>query len=81
MSTHVPRTVELGELVVAAFDAAARYSADPREVSRLATQAVARMMRRAHGTSHRHRRQAPLRLTSEGKIPHTRLEVVRGAAR
>ncbi len=37
----------LGDLVVAAFDEAARYSADPREVSRLATQAVRQLMRRA----------------------------------
>jgi hypothetical protein len=43
---HVHKTAPLGELVVAAFDGAARYSTDPREVSRLATQALARMLRR-----------------------------------
>ena len=40
-------TARLGDLIVAAFDEAARYSADPREVSRLATQAVRYLMRRA----------------------------------
>ncbi len=44
-STH--GTARLGDLVAAAFDEAARYSADPREVSRLATQAVRHLMRRA----------------------------------
>lgn len=33
-----PNTVQLGELVVAAFDNAVQYSTDPREVSRLATE-------------------------------------------
>jgi hypothetical protein len=47
MRTHLRKTAQLGELVVAAFDEAARYSTDPREVSRLATQAVAHMLRRA----------------------------------
>lgn len=50
MRTHVHKTAQLGELVVAAFDQAARYSTDPREVSRLATQAVAHMLRRARRT-------------------------------
>jgi hypothetical protein len=36
---------ELGDLVVAAFEEAAHHSADPREVSRLATKAVVRMLR------------------------------------
>jgi hypothetical protein len=40
-------TAQLGDLIAAAFDEAARYSADPREVSRLATQAVRHLMRRA----------------------------------
>lgn len=40
-------TARLGDLIAAAFDEAARYSADPREVSRLATQAVRYLMRRA----------------------------------
>jgi hypothetical protein len=44
MRTHAHKTAQLGELVVAAFDEAARYSADPREVSRLATQAVVHML-------------------------------------
>jgi hypothetical protein len=37
----------LGDLIAAAFDEAAHYSADPREVSRLATQAVRYLVRRA----------------------------------
>ena len=41
------KAVPLGELVLAAFDEAAHYSSDPREVSRLATWAVANMLRRA----------------------------------
>ena len=47
MMTNVPRTVELGDLVVAVFDEAAHYSTDPREVSRLATRAVMHVLRRA----------------------------------
>jgi hypothetical protein len=35
MKTHVCRTAQLGELVVAAFGEAARYSTNSREVSRL----------------------------------------------
>jgi hypothetical protein len=45
--THVRKTAQLGELVVAAFKEAARYSTDPDEVSRLATRAVMRIVRRA----------------------------------
>ena len=47
MRTNVYKTAEIGDLVVAAFDKAAQYSTDPREVSRLATRAVMRMLRRA----------------------------------
>lgn len=47
MRTSAHMTAPLGELVVAVYDEAARYSADPREVSRLATQTVARMVRRS----------------------------------
>ena len=47
MRTYLHKTALLGELVVAAFDNAARYSTDPREVSHLATQVVAHMLRRA----------------------------------
>ena len=39
------KTAELGELVVAAFDTAAHYSTNPREVSRLATRSIARILR------------------------------------
>jgi hypothetical protein len=47
MNTHRHTTAEFGDLVVAAYDEAARFSANPREVSRLATQAVAHMLRHA----------------------------------
>jgi hypothetical protein len=46
MKSHIPMTAPLGELVVAVFDKAARYSSDPREVSRLATQAIMELLRR-----------------------------------
>jgi len=51
MKTHARRTAPLGELVVAAFDWAARYSSDPREVSRLATGAVTRILQSGKATS------------------------------
>ena len=40
MKTQIPKTVSLGELILTVFDKAAEYSADPREVSRLAAQTV-----------------------------------------
>jgi hypothetical protein len=46
MKTHARTTTSLGELIAAAFDAAARFSPDPRVVSRLATLTVARYLRR-----------------------------------
>jgi hypothetical protein len=45
--TKFHKTASLGELVVAAFDKAARYSANPTKVARLATAAVTHMLRRA----------------------------------
>lgn len=56
MRTDKHNTVVFGELVVAVFDSAAHYSADPREVSRLATEVVVHMLRRAGETSHSSRR-------------------------
>jgi hypothetical protein len=43
------QTAELGELVAAAFDEAARYSNDPQEVSRLATYAITHLLRLSRG--------------------------------
>ena len=40
MTTQIPKTVALGELILAVFDKAAEYSADPQEVSHLATQTL-----------------------------------------
>jgi len=45
MKTYVHKALQVGELIVAAFDEAARYSADPREVSLLATRAVTHILR------------------------------------
>jgi hypothetical protein len=45
MSTKVQDTAEFGDLVAAAFDGAASYSADPLVVSRLATGAVSLVLR------------------------------------
>ena len=39
-------TVELGDLIQAVFDEAARHRTNPQEVSRLATQAAAQMLYR-----------------------------------
>ena len=41
MRALVRKTAQLGKVVEAVFDKAAHYSADPKEVSRLATRAVA----------------------------------------
>jgi hypothetical protein len=43
----IRKSAPLGELVAAAFDSAARFSSDPREVSRFAAQVVRHMLRRA----------------------------------
>ena len=51
MKNHPAKTVPLGELILVVFDNAATYSADPREVSHLATQAVARMLGRTQHLS------------------------------
>jgi hypothetical protein len=53
MKADAPRTVLLGDLVVAAFDEAAQYSTDPLEVSRLAAGAV------MHALWRRRRRSFP----------------------
>ena len=56
MTTHVHWTAPFGELVAAAFDEAAHFSADPREVSRLARSSVQRTLWRARKTSRSARR-------------------------
>jgi hypothetical protein len=45
MRASLRKTAELGEVVVTAFDNAASYSTDPKEVAQLATRAVALMLR------------------------------------
>jgi len=45
MRASLRKTAELGEVVVTAFDNAASYSTDPREVAQLATRAVTLMLR------------------------------------
>jgi hypothetical protein len=44
VKTQFQTAVELGELILAVFDEAEEYSDDPREVARLATQAVTDML-------------------------------------
>jgi len=51
MRTHVQRTVQFGDLVAAVFERAALQSNDSREVSDLATQTVAYMLRHARTTA------------------------------
>jgi hypothetical protein len=48
MTTHFHTEAIVGDIVVAAFDEAARQSNDPVEISRLATGLVAKMLRHAH---------------------------------
>ena len=54
MRTSTRWTAQLGDLVVAAFDGAARLSADPIEVSRLATLAVQHMLARGRRVGRLH---------------------------
>jgi hypothetical protein len=68
MRTDTHNTVQLGELVVAVFDSAAEHSTDPREVSRLATEAVVGLLRRAQETSPSARRLPSLERTVETLI-------------
>jgi hypothetical protein len=49
-------TVQLGDLVAAVFEEAARDCHDPRQISRLATSAVMHLIWRARRTSYRARR-------------------------
>jgi hypothetical protein len=51
MSTNVRKTVQLGDVVVTAFDWAAQYSSDPRELPLLATKAVECLLQRALKTA------------------------------
>jgi hypothetical protein len=44
MNERKPRTAPLGELVTTAFDQAATYSRDPKEITRLATQAITHLL-------------------------------------
>jgi hypothetical protein len=47
MTTNVRTTALFGDLVVAAFDGAARYSTHPAEISRLAAAAVMQTLLRS----------------------------------
>jgi hypothetical protein len=47
------RVIQLGELVAAVFDSAARYSADPRVVSQLSARALAHLLSGASGQAAR----------------------------
>ncbi|HVV82286.1 MAG TPA: hypothetical protein VHE35_04375 [Kofleriaceae bacterium] len=53
-TVSTPGPVQVGDLVTAAFDAAAKLGRDARETSRLATEAVAHLLRHARTAgSHR----------------------------
>ena len=45
MTTSAYGTVQLGDLIAAVFDEAARCSTDPKQVARLATRAVQHLLR------------------------------------
>lgn len=45
MTTSACGTAQLGDLIAAVFDEAARYSTDPKQVARLATRAVQHLLR------------------------------------
>lgn len=47
MPTKPSTTVQVGDLVTAAFDAAAQMGGDSRETARLATEAITHLLRRA----------------------------------
>lgn len=47
MKINAFKTVELGDVIVTAFDKAAQYSANPQTVSHMATRAVLRILRRS----------------------------------
>jgi hypothetical protein len=47
MRARNQQTASLGQLVAAAFDEASRYSTDPDEVARLATEVVAQLRKRS----------------------------------
>jgi hypothetical protein len=49
MKAEAPKTVSLGELILATFDEAAQCCADPREAARMAVQAVIDMLAHAAG--------------------------------
>lgn len=50
MPTKPSHTVQVGDLITAAFDAAAQIGGDSREQARLATEAITHLLRRARTT-------------------------------
>jgi hypothetical protein len=50
MTVETRTTLELGALITAAYDLAARLSASPEEIAQLASGAVLRMLRRSRYT-------------------------------
>ena len=47
MIIRIHETMQVGDLIVAAYDEAARQTSDPREASRVATRVVTEFLRRA----------------------------------
>lgn len=69
MRTNVRKTVLLGELVMAAFDIAARYTSDPCVIPLLATRTVMRVLRRAGLGTGSGQANGLLRLVDLGQLP------------
>jgi len=76
MTTPMPETAEVGELVEAAFDQAAQYATDPAEVSRLATRAVMNMLLRSRRAPAAASAPSPRNQTAghAGRIPAERTQ-------
>jgi len=69
VTTNARKTVLLGELALAAFDIAARYSSDPCMISLLATTTVMRVLRRAGMATGYGQANERLRLADLGQLP------------
>lgn len=69
MRTPIHTTANIGDLVVAVFDEAERYGVSAREASRLATRAVAHLLR--------HARRIGKSTSPPSPMPFTRLSATR----
>ena len=69
MSTKAHTTVQLGDMVVVAFDWARQRSSDPREAQILGAKAVSYLLQRARRTSPSRPPSGPLRSGSSRRQP------------